>query len=188
MAWISSVLFEPARLKNTLAVRCSSSPARSRATMVFSNVGSAGLAAISSISARSAASPASSAGLKCPSLIRSKGGRAYGSSLGWANGLSGEIIEETPGGLHNAVPPAYVGFPQHGHGLAGCAAYGGVAASLLLLVRLRLRRDDPGQVAAEVVDPQYERPYLGVADHRDRRRVDHDPLEGVEVLAERVRE
>ena len=36
------------------------------------------------------------------------------------------------------------------------------------------------------VDPQHERPRVGVADHRDRRRVDDDPLELVEVHAEGV--
>ena len=48
------------------------------------------------------------------------------------------------------------------------------------------RRQQPGHVAAGVVHPQHERPGVGVADHRHRARVDHDPLEEVEVQAERV--
>jgi hypothetical protein len=62
-------------LPNTLLARVNSSPERSIATIVFSKVGGAGFFAIASICLRCAAMPASSAGLKCSSLILSKGGR-----------------------------------------------------------------------------------------------------------------
>ena len=56
------------------------------------------------------------------------------------------------------------------------------------LPRRRLRGGgiSAGDVAAGVVDADDERPGLGVGDHRDRRRVDDDPLELVEVQAQRV--
>ena len=44
----------------------------------------------------------------------------------------------------------------------------------------------PGDVAAQVVDPHHERPGRGVPDHRERRRIRHDPLELVQVQAHGV--
>jgi hypothetical protein len=61
-------------LPNTALARVSSSPERSIATIVFSNVGCSGLFAIASISLRWIAMPASSAGLKCSFAILSSGG------------------------------------------------------------------------------------------------------------------
>ena len=66
------------------------------------------------------------------------------------------------------------------------------APSAVPSARRRRRRPcrghEAGQVAAGVVDAQGERPQRRVPDDRHRARVDDDPLEGVEVHAERVGE
>ena len=73
-------------------------------------------------------------------------------------------------------------------GRAGSAADDGVRGRLPSPALLRRRRDQRGDVAAGVVDADDEGPGLGVGDHRDRRRVDDDPLELVQVQAQRVGE
>ena len=73
-ARMPSVLHEAASTKNTAETRRSTSPERSRATIVFSNVGGAGSAAIASTSARWRAMPSTNAGRKCSSRMAEKSG------------------------------------------------------------------------------------------------------------------
>ena len=73
-ARMPSVLDDAASTKNTAETRRSTSPERSRATSVFSNVGGAGSAAIASTSARWRAMPSTNAGRKCSSRMAEKSG------------------------------------------------------------------------------------------------------------------
>ncbi len=65
---------EATRLKKVCETRFSSSPERSSATIVLSNVGGSGFAATAATSSAWAAMPASNAGAKSPAVIRSNGG------------------------------------------------------------------------------------------------------------------
>src|SRR5581483_1295268 len=87
MAWISSLVSVPARLKNTADMRCSWSPARSSASMVLAKVGTSGLRAMAAISRRLIANALSKAGTKWAISIRSKGGMANGVVHSASSGL-----------------------------------------------------------------------------------------------------
>jgi hypothetical protein len=87
IAWISSLVSVPARLKKTEETRSSASPLRSNAAIVLSKLGSAGPAAIASTSLRCRAIAASKAGRKCPVLISAKGGAPNGPVQSLRSGL-----------------------------------------------------------------------------------------------------
>ena len=65
IAWSSSLVAAPARLKKTFATRSRLRPLRSSASIVLAKVGDSGFAAMASISARWSFSATSNAGRKC---------------------------------------------------------------------------------------------------------------------------
>jgi hypothetical protein len=78
------------RLPKTLQARVSSSPDRSRTTIVFSKVGGSAEPTIAAISDRCSVIPASSASRQCSAEISANGGSANGSGEALPRGLSAD--------------------------------------------------------------------------------------------------
>src|SRR5690606_15780742 len=91
MACSASLVWALARFQKTAETRSSVRPAFSRAAMVFSKVGAAGLLAMRSISARCSARACSKAGWKCSGLISEKGGTPKGVDQGASKGFAAEL-------------------------------------------------------------------------------------------------
>jgi hypothetical protein len=85
----ASLLWAPARLKNTEATRSSLAPLRSKASIVLAKDAGSRLAAMSAISERFWGSAISKAGAKCSGASKSKGGASNGPVQASSSGLAG---------------------------------------------------------------------------------------------------